>query len=582
MSNQNIQIEREPGEFIEEDEDILPIFTPKTTYQPMPHQHTALEWMKQRELDNEIPGGILGLEMGLGKTFTTLLHVARENAKSPTLVVVPKTAIYTWVTEIKKFFGNTMSVLVFRKENPKLKDITPENLKLYNIVITNYEYIRGIATKNELYEKIAMQDMFGKNFGCNIPKRPVLRAKRGEELLYSVHWHRLIADESHNFSNYKTSLWKAMMGFCATYRWCLSGTPIKNYGEDLYAQYKFLGYYEPEFDLKKFHSFNLSEYIHYVSYEKANIKLPEATHLKIPCKLEKEQAQIYNLFLTETKKEFKNFTIGGATFASIFTLFLRLRQICIAPYTITPESDTEYAKGKKKMNVADYERAQKEIDKMTGGLASWTRNKDGTAGLNSSKIVEATKIIKNIPKGEKVVVFTMFKRVIDLFVDKFTYSEGINKKFIAIDGTVSGTARDRAIDAFKNTDIDVMFVSYKIGAESLNLTEAQHVILCECWWSPAIIDQSKARIHRVGQTKPVTIYELYIPSTPEVVSIEAAILEICENKRRVASEYLNNGKSEKGGRMDAKTMGEILNARRGVDAKKEGEKVEKKKGLHCE
>jgi SNF2 family DNA or RNA helicase len=230
------------------------------------------------------------------------------------------------------------------------------------------------------------------------------------------------------------------------------------------------------------------------------------------------------------------------------------------------------------MNVSDYERAQKEIDKMTGGLASWTRDKEGTAGLNSSKIVEATKIINNIPKGEKVVVFTMFKRVIDLFVDKFTYSEGINKKFIAIDGTVSGTARDRAIDAFKNTDVDVMFVSYKIGAESLNLTEAQHVILLECWWSPAIIDQSKARIHRVGQTKPVTIYELYIPSTPEVVSIEAAILEICENKRRVASEYLNNGKSEKGGRMDAKTMGEILSARRGAEG---GEKIEKRKGLHC-
>ena len=138
MSNQNIQIEREPGEFIEEDEDILPVFTPKTSYNPMSHQHTALEWMKRRELDNDIPGGILGLEMGLGKTFTSLLHIARENAKSPTLIVVPKTAIYTWVTEIKKFFGNTMSVLVFRKENPKLKDITPENLKLYNVVIVLY------------------------------------------------------------------------------------------------------------------------------------------------------------------------------------------------------------------------------------------------------------------------------------------------------------------------------------------------------------------------------------------------------------------------------------------------------------
>lgn len=573
MSKQTIQ--REPGEIEVEDEIILPTFTPKTTYEPMPHQRIALEWMKRRELDNEIPGGILGLEMGLGKTFTSLLHIARENANSPTLIVVPKTAIYTWVTEINKFFGNTMSVLVFRKENPKLKDVTSETIKLYNVVITNYEYIRGIASKQELYEKVVMQDMFGKCFGCNIPKRPILKAKKGENLLFSTHWHRLIADESHNFSNYKTSLWKSMMCFCATYRWCLSGTPIKNYGEDLYAQYKYLGYYEPEFDIKKFYHLNLNEYIHYVNYEKANIKLPESTHIKIPCKLEKEQAKIYNLFLTETKKEFKNFTVGGASFASVFTLFLRLRQVCIAPYTITPESDS--TRGKKKIDVVDYERSQRELDKMTGGLASWVRDKDGTAGLNSSKILQTMKIIKSIPKGEKVVVFTMFKRVIDLFVDKMTYTEGVNKKFIAIDGTVSGTARDRAIDAFKNTNIDVLFVSYKIGAESLNLTEAQHVILCECWWSPAIIDQSKARVHRVGQTKPVTIYELYVPNYGEVVSIEEAILEICENKRRIAKEYLNEGKSEKGGKMDAKTMGQILNARRSADV----EGVEKRKGLHC-
>ncbi len=566
----------EPGSaiIVEEEEEILPVFTPKTSFEPMPHQKNALAFMYSREQDNDISGGILALEMGLGKTFTSLYHIAREKTNMPTLIVVPKTVIYTWYSEIKKFFGNTMSIFIFRKDNPKLKDITVDNIKLYNVVLTNYEYIRGIATKLNLYDKVAMQDMYGKFFGCNIPKRPVLKEKKGENILFSIHWHRIISDESHNFSNYKTSLWKSMMCFCATYRWCLSGTPIRNYGDDLYAQYKFLGYYEPEFDLKKFYGSNLKEYIHHINYEKANIKLTEAKHIKVPCLLEKEQAEIYNLFLTQAKSEYKNFTIGGATFASIFTLFLRLRQICIAPFTITPESDSQFKKGKRKIDIKDYEKAQKEIDKMTGGLSSWVRNEKGTAGINSSKIVKATKIINKIPKGEKIIVFTMFKRVIDLLVEKFTYSEGITKKFISIDGTVVGTERDRAIDTFKNSDIDVLFISYKIGAEGLNIAEANHVILMENWWSPAVIDQARSRVHRMGQFKPVTIYELYVPSTSEVASIEEAILEICENKRKVAREYFSEGKSEKGGRMDAKTLGRILSVRRGVS--------EQPKGLHCD
>jgi SNF2 family DNA or RNA helicase len=573
----SFQDEYEPGSSIvvEEDEVIVPVFTPKTSFEPMPHQKVALQFMKRREQDNDISGGILALEMGLGKTFTSLYHIAREKSNLPTLIVVPKTVIYTWYTEIKKFFGNSMSVFIFRKENPKLKDITVDDIKLYNVVLTNYEYVRGIATKLNLYEKVAMQDMHGTTFGCNIPRRPVLKSKKGENILFSIHWNRIISDESHNFSNYKTSLWKTMMCFCATYRWCLTGTPIRNYGNDLYAQYKFLGYYEPQFDLKKFFELNLKEYIHHVNYEKANIKLTESKYVKVPCKLEKEQAEIYNLFLTEAKSEYKNFTIGGATFASIFTLFLRLRQICVAPYTITPESDSQFKKGKRKIDIKDYEKAQKEIDKMTGGLSTWVRDEKGTAGLNSSKIVETTKIIKSIPKGEKVIVFTMFKRVIDLLVDKFTNNEGLTKKFISIDGTVTGTVRDRAIDSFKNSDIDVLFISYKIGAEGLNIAEANHVILMENWWSPAIIDQAKSRVHRLGQNKPVTIYELYVPSTPEVASIEEAILEICENKRKVAKEYFCEGKSEKGGKMDANTLGKILNSRRGIAPVKE-----ERKGLH--
>ena len=580
MSKQTIQIEREPGEFIEEDEIILPTFTPKTTYEPMPHQSVALEWMKKRELDNEIPGGILALSPGLGKSFTSLYHsfINNKNDKFPTLIICPRTTVYTWLDEIKKFYGNSLSVLVFRKDTPKFKDITIETIKLYNVVITNYEFIRAISTKNNIYDKVAMTDVNGNRFGCNVPKRPVLKAKKGEELLYSIHFSRIIADESHNFCNYKTSLWQAVMGLCGTYKFCLSGTCIKNSGIDLYSQMKFLGFYEVEFDVKNFHHQNLSEYLLHIDYSKANIKLPECNHKRIECKITDKQAEVYNMFLNHTKEEFKNFTVGTSSFASVFVLFLRLRQVSIAPFTVCPESSEEYRKGKLKIDMKDYEKAQRELDRMTGGLSSWIREKNGTAGLQSSKIVKATEIIRSIKKGEKIIVFSMFKRVLDLMVEKMNCTEGLNKSYIFVDGNVTGALRDKAIDSFKNENVDILFVSYKIGSESLNIKEATHIILIEGWYNNSVTEQAVARALRMGQTKTVNVYELYTPSTPEVASIEQAIYDLCQVKKQIVNDYLNNGKSE-GTKMNAATLGKLLNTRHKIDG--EGEKVEKRKGLHC-
>ena len=293
----------------------------------------------------------------------------------------------------------------------------------------------------------------------------------------------------------------------------------------------------------------MSKYICYSNYKKAGIKLPESTHIRVECPLEGDQEEIYNIFLNKTTKAFKNFSNKAETFASVFTLFLRLRQICIAPYTITPQSTN------KKINEKDYESTLEMIYSLPEEIQTWINDKNSSAGLKSSKIEKATGIIKSIPKGEKTVVFTMFKRVIDLMKERLT-KEG--KKVITIDGSVTGNSRDASLNSFKNDDYDVLLISYKIGAESLNLCEATNIILLEPWWSPSIIEQSKARIHRIGQDKSVKIYELYVPNDDNLKSIETAIVEICDKKRNIANEYLTTGKCENGSKLDAKTLGEIL------------------------
>jgi len=567
--------EEEPGEGEGE------IYTPPLTqFTPLPHQHAALRWMKNRETRmqaNGVKGGILALAPGLGKTFISLYHASQHEFSTPTLILGTKSCLYTWKSEIEKFFGKSMRLFVFRNDNPRVKTITASELLKYHVVLTNYEYLRTLANKYKVYEKVGMRDMIGRYFGANSPNRPPLKAVEGDALLYSIRWNRIIADESHNFSNYKTSVWQSVISLCGDTKFCLSGTPIKNSSEDLYAQYKFLGYYEPEFNIKEFHKLNLSEYIYYSDYKMANIKLPESTYIKVECELAEEQKILYNDFLKQTRQEFKNFTIGGATFASVFTLFLRLRQLLVCPYTITPESSHLLEKGK--INQVEYEKAQRQIDKMTNGLASWVRNKRGSAGIKSPKIEKTIEIIKSIPKGQKVVVFTIFKRVIDLLKEKIDNTEGLDRTCICVDGTVSGVKRDLAIDTFKNSDVDVLLISYKIGSESLNLTEASNVILLEKWWNYSVIEQSMARVNRIGQKQKVKIYELFVPSTEDVQSIEQAMDEICNYKKDVAEQYLTKGEFS-GTKMDRKTMGKILACKNSNKMETTGK--EGKKTLKCE
>ena len=534
-----------------EDEVIYPTFTPKCKYEPMNHQLSALKFMKERETDYNVRGGIVALEMGLGKTFISLYHclMGGEKPLGPTLIICPKTSLYTWVNEIKKFYGNSVSYFVLRKDENRVSDITKEELLRYNIVLTNYEYIRNMAKEKNVFNKVCLKDLQGRVFGANTPDRPVLRDDKGEGLLFSMEWSRIVADESHNFSNYKTSLWRSVIGLCGKSRFCLTGTPIKNSSQDLYAQYKFLGYYEPEFNVKNFHKLELSKFIHHSDYKKAGIVLPQANHIRVACPLEGEQADIYEMFLKRANREYNNFTVGGASFAAIFTLFLRLRQICIAPHTIVPKDD-------KKINTKEYFEAQEELDYMTGGMAYWINDKEGTAGLKASKIEKIAEIVKGVPKGEKIVVFTMFKSVIRLLEEKLLKMEG--KKIVCIDGSVTGKKRDECITAFKEGDYDVMIVSYKIGAESLNLTEARHVVLTESWWNSAIIDQAKARIYRIGQKHSVNIYELYVPNDDRIKSIEIAMLEICDRKKHIAEQYMTTGKCDNTANLNAETMGEIL------------------------
>ncbi len=79
----------------------------------------------------------------------------------------------------------------------------------------------------------------------------------------------------------------------------------------------------------------------------------------------------------------------------------------------------------------------------------------------------------------------------------------------------------------------------KAGGTGLNLTSASNVYLLDPWWNPASEEQAIDRVHRLGQTKPVTVTRFYVQN-----SIEERILELQDRKRVLAEGALGMNNKE--------------------------------------
>src|SRR5205823_15019524 len=83
-----------------------------------------------------------------------------------------------------------------------------------------------------------------------------------------------------------------------------------------------------------------------------------------------------------------------------------------------------------------------------------------------------------------------------------------------------------------------LVLSLKAGATGLNLTSANHVVLYDRWWNPAVEDQARDRAWRIGQTRTVVAHRLVCPGT-----IHERVEEVVAGKRHVADLVLPKSSS---------------------------------------
>ena len=145
----------------------------------------------------------------------------------------------------------------------------------------------------------------------------------------------------------------------------------------------------------------------------------------------------------------------------------------------------------------------------------------------SAKLVRLMELLDEAQRGgHRVLVFSQFTSMLSLIRDELD-REDIDYSYL------DGATRDRTavVDRFqKPAGPPVFLISLKAGGYGLTLTAADTVVLFDPWWNPAVEAQAADRIHRIGQTKPATIYKLITRGT-----VEEKILRLQDKKRSVIS-----------------------------------------------
>ncbi len=123
-------------------------------------------------------------------------------------------------------------------------------------------------------------------------------------------------------------------------------------------------------------------------------------------------------------------------------------------------------------------------------------------------------------QGDKVLIFTQFRATQDMLAERLR-QEGI--PFALYHGSLSTAQKDAAIRDFQG-DLPVL-LSTEAAGEGRNLQFCRVMVNFDLPWNPMRIEQRIGRIHRVGQDRPVDVFNLAAEGT-----IEDYVLDILDRK----------------------------------------------------
>ena len=179
------------------------------------YQLKGLNWLVN--LYEQGINGILADEMGLGKTVQSISVMGylaeKYNIWGPFLVIAPSSTLHNWQQEITRFvpdikclpyWGNAKDRKILRKFWDR-KHITYNKDSPFHVLITSYQLV--------------VQDT---------------------QYFQKIRWQYMILDEAQAIKSSQSSRWKSLLGFHCRNRLLLTGTPIQNNMQELWALLHFI------------------------------------------------------------------------------------------------------------------------------------------------------------------------------------------------------------------------------------------------------------------------------------------------------------------------------------------------------
>ena len=440
-----------------------------------------LQYLRQHHL-----AGILADEMGLGKTAQVLAHLLLEKAAGrldrPALVVLPTTLVANWRAEAAH-------------QAPGLRVLA----------------LQGPQRKRD-FARIAEHDLVLTTYAL-LP--------RDLDSFKQLTWHLLVLDEAQFAKNATSRAASAARRLQARHRLALSGTPVENNLAELWAHFDLL---MPGF-LGDWRSFNrlwrrpiedngeqhraellaqrVRPFILRRRKEDVATELPPKTEVIRRVQLQGAQRALYESVRLaadeQVRRVLKDTPLRQAQIAVLDAL-LKLRQVCCDPRLVRLD----------------------------------TKPSSASVGIESAKLALLMDMLPGLlAQGRSVLVFSQFTALLALVKDEL---DRLQLPHLLLTGATPPQQRAKIVSAFQAGAAPLLLASLKAGGVGLNLTAADTVIHLDPWWNPAVQQQASARAHRIGQTRPVFVYQLVVEG-----SIEERMLALQARKAALAESVLGGG-----------------------------------------